>query len=99
MTTPQSTMAQNLLATCDQNGEAAIIVLLSQLAHNSQTRHAWEHSGVCVLQDGTALTQTVDNYEFRWTDDNGLLVVVDRPADLPREQRRFRWFDHSSLIA
>ncbi len=99
MTAPQSTMAQNLLATCDQNGEAAMIVLLSQLAHDSQTRHAWEHSGVCVLQDGAALTRTTDKYEFRWTDDNGPLVVVDRPADFPRDRRRFRWFDHGSPIA
>ena len=99
MTTPQTNMARNLLDVYDQDGEAAMIVVTSQLAHESQTHQAWERSGVCVLQDGAALTQTADKYEFRWTDDNDVLVVVDRPANLPREQRRFRWFAHESLIA
>ena len=94
--TPQP-MAKQALALYDEQGEDALIIGLGQMAHPAQTHETWRNAGVCVLDDGTAVLQQQDVYEFRWTNNVGQQVAARRAAEFPQEKRRFRWFDHSPL--
>lgn len=100
MTQPQTeetvTMAQQAMVEYDEQGEAAFIVMLGQLAHPAQTNETWQDAGVCVLADGSAVVQGFEHYEFRWEQKDGRTHSA-RSASLPKDDRRIRWFYHGPL--
>ena len=95
MTTETKNMAQIALETYDRRGEAALIEYMSHFATDESDDATWNNSGVCLLKDGSAVLQDLeegrsdDTYTFRSAGADGNLVRATREARLPRDQRQF----------
>ena len=90
--TNDKTMAEIAMETFDLQGEDALILMLGQVAQESQSHQAWQGAGVCVLADQSAVIQEHGNYKFRWMNADGKPDMSWRPAHLTEENRRFIWF-------
>ena len=94
---PDPTMAEIAMETFDLQGEHAMILMLGQVAQESQSHQAWQGAGVCVLADQSAVIQEHSNYKFRWMNADGKPDMSWRPTHLSEEERRFIWFPRGPI--